>query len=116
MNNNVTASFRETFATVFNLGFRQGANDRAAAGVRTHKSEPDADAVSPKGPPPPNHLSQRFQNVWKNGYLTGYKIGASDDELASATIPGAHGMISRIGPDMLELMGFFQGEDGSESE
>ena len=39
---------------------------------------------------------------------TGYQIGASDTELASVDVPGAHGMVSEMNEQMLEIFGAFK--------
>jgi hypothetical protein len=89
---------------VFNLAFRRAANDRAAAGLKP-ASELRPEAI----PPAPDEWSHALeQRAWVEGYETGYKIGASDAELASVDVPGAHGMISGFGEDFLEMCGFFK--------
>ena len=45
----------------------------------------------------------------------GYKVGASDAELASVDIPGACGMISGFSEEFLEIFGFFNGTAASEN-
>jgi len=49
--------------------------------------------------------------AWDSGYAMGYQIGASDAELATVEIPGACGMISGLGEEILGLMGLFKMED-----
>jgi len=46
--------------------------------------------------------------AWTLGYATGYQIGASDSELASVDVPDAHGMISEMNEEMLEMVGAFK--------
>ena len=46
--------------------------------------------------------------AWTIGYATGYQIGASDPELASVDVPGAHGMLSEMSEQMLEKVGAFK--------
>jgi len=76
---------------VFNLGFRRGANDRAAAGIILSSERSPA----PNIPSPPAEFGDDIERkAWLEGYRVGYKCGASDAELASVEIPGAHGMIS----------------------
>jgi hypothetical protein len=38
----------------------------------------------------------------------GYQVGASDTQLASVDVPGAHGMVSGFGEPFLEMFGFFK--------
>lgn len=38
----------------------------------------------------------------------GYQVGASDAELASVDVPGAHGMVSGMSEQMLEMFGAFK--------
>jgi hypothetical protein len=38
----------------------------------------------------------------------GYQVGASDVELASVDVPGAHGMVSGMSEQMLEMFGAFK--------
>src|SRR5712664_1493453 len=94
---------RARLIQVFNLGFRRGANDRVAAGIA-----PSADLRPsvPALPPDCNGVSEHF--AWREGYETGYQLGASDGQLASVDVPGAHGMISGSGEEFLELFGFFR--------
>ena len=48
------------------------------------------------------------QIAWTVGYATGYQIGASDTELANVDAPGAHGMVSGMSEQMLEMVGAFK--------
>lgn len=94
---------RARLTCVFNLGFRRGANDRDTAGL-TPSSE-----LRPAVPPAPGECAQgNEQRAWTEGYETGYRLGASDAQLASVDVPGAHGMISGFGEEFLEMFGFFQ--------
>lgn len=61
---------------VFNLGFRRGANDRAAAGL-PYGPNPDWPSVVPDPPAECNG------DAWCSGYRMGYVIGAADCELLS---------------------------------
>ena len=90
---------------IFNLGFRRGANDRAAAGIKPTKET----SIPPAPPPPPEHDNDCDRKAWAEGHRTGYKIGASDAELASVDIPGAHGMISGFDEKFMEQFGLFKG-------
>jgi hypothetical protein len=96
---------------LFNLGFRRGANDRAGMGVTyAHKpGEPVRQAPEPPAPPP--DLSTTERKAWESGYGMGYQLGASDADLASVEVPGACGMISGLGPDILDMMGLFKTEE-----
>jgi len=38
----------------------------------------------------------------------GYQVGASDEDLASVDVPGAHGMVSSMSEQMLERAPSFQ--------
>ena len=91
---------------VFNLAFRRGANDRAATGLT-----PSAEAPPPANipPAPTEYADTGATKAWTEGYHAGYKCGASDAELASVDIPGAHGMISGFDQDFLEQYGFLKG-------
>jgi hypothetical protein len=89
---------------VFNLGFRRGANDRAAIGLA-----PGPDNHPPTETPPADIecCSSKEQQTWNQGYDMGYRAGASDAELASTDIPGAHGMIRGFTQECLQMIGFF---------
>jgi len=90
---------------IFNRGFRLGANDRANRGLPLSRATP-----------PPSHIPDCPQGqgemsgdiAWTIGYATGYQIGASDTELASVDVPGAHGMLSEMSEQMLEKVGAFK--------
>jgi hypothetical protein len=98
---------RAQLTAVFNLGFRRGANDRAAGGlVITRTETPPPPAQIPA--PPADCSSPLDQKAWKEGYSMGYTMGSSDAELASVTEPAAHGMVSTLEQEMLELFGVFK--------
>src|SRR5437588_118838 len=102
----------EKFTRLFNRGFRRGANDRTAAGLQV------SELVKRPGslPPADEHcIGTRESEAWQEGYLMGYKVGASDAELASVDIPGACGMISGFSEEFLEIFGFFTGTAASEN-
>lgn len=98
---------RAELTSVFNQGFRRGANDRASAGLVISRTET---------PPPPAHIppapaeydTPLDQKAWKEGYSMGYTMGSSDDELASISEPTSHGMVATLDPEMLELFGVFK--------
>jgi hypothetical protein len=98
---------RVQLTSVFNQGFRRGANDRAGAGLVISRTET---------PPPPAHIpappeecvAPLDQQAWKEGYSMGYTMGSSDDELASITEPAAQGMVAALDQEMLELFGVFK--------
>jgi len=89
---------------VYNLAFRRGANERDAAGL-TPTSELRPQAV----PPLPADCSTGLEaHAWREGYEMGYQVGASDAQLESVAVPGAHGMVSGFGEPFLEMFGFFK--------
>ena len=65
---------------MFNLGFRRGANNRAAAGL-PYSSSTDSPSVIPE--PPTECSSAAERDSWRSGYRMGYVIGAADSELLS---------------------------------
>lgn len=98
---------RAQVTAVFNLGFRRGANDRAAAGLvisRTQTPPPPASV-----PEPPADLTAAIeQSAWREGYSMGYTMGSSDAELEVAAQPAADGTVNTLDPEMLELFGVFK--------
>lgn len=91
--------------TIFNRGFRLGANDRANQGL------PLSRTTQPPGniPDYPASCSDTSEQIaWSVGYATGYQVGASDTELAAVDVPGAHGMVSEMSEQMLEKIGAFE--------
>ena len=98
---------RVQLTSVFNQGFRRGANDRAAAGLVLSRTEtPAPPALIPV--PPAAHVSALEQQAWKEGYSMGYTMGCSDAELANVSDPGGQGMVASLEEDMLELFGVFK--------
>jgi hypothetical protein len=63
---------------VYNLGFRRGANERAAAGLPYFADTP-APSLIPDAPA--ECSSQAGKELWSNGYKMGYVIGAADCEM-----------------------------------
>ena len=95
---------------IFNRGFRRGANDRATKGLPlSRETQPPTDIPDC----PQAHDDASGQIAWTVGYATGYQIGASDAELASVDVPGAHGMVSEMSEEMLEMVGAFEKMNGS---
>ncbi len=90
---------------IFNRGFRLGANDRAANGSQL-SGERQPPSQIPSLPAECGARSE--QTAWREGYSMGYQLGASDAELASVDLPGAHGMISDMSQQMLEMFGAFK--------
>src|SRR5690242_16121284 len=90
---------------IFNHGFRRGANDRAASG-----SQLSGERQSPSQIPslPGEYGARSEQTAWTEGYSMGFQVGASDAELASVDVPGAHGMVSGMSEQMLEMFGAFK--------
>ena len=69
------------------------------------------DLEIPTAIPEPDHPLRGFEHgAWRKGYMTGFRTGASDAELASVDVPGAHGMISGFTDQFLEQFGFFAKE------
>lgn len=96
-------NFKSKYTEVFNRAFRRGANERAAFGLR-----PSPDLQAPVNvPQPASQLKGLEDDAWQKGFTMGFQIGASDRELASVEIPGAHGMISGFSEEILEQFGFF---------
>jgi hypothetical protein len=92
-------------AEVFNVAFRRGANDRAAAGFAPSGEAPSLADIPPV---PAEHADTMTAKAWVAGYRAGYGCGASEAELASVDIPGAHGMISGFDQEFLERYGFLK--------
>jgi hypothetical protein len=90
---------------IYNQGFRRGANDRAAGG-----SPSSGERKPPSQIPslPAECVSRSERTAWTEGYSMGYQVGASDAELASVEVPGAHGMVSGMSEQMLEMCGAFK--------
>jgi|SRR5882724_11545390 len=96
-------SFKSKYTEIFNRAFRRGANERAAFGLR-----PAPDLKPPLNVPQPGlPLKGLEDDAWPKGFTMGFQIGASDKELASVEVPGAHGMISGFSEEFLEQFGFF---------
>ena len=96
---------------VFNLGFRQGAGDRAAAGmVLSHTETPPPPAKVPA--PPAEFTIPIEQRAWQEGYSMGYTMGSSQAEIAAAKNPGASGMVEALEQEMVEMFGVFKRLNG----
>ena len=95
---------RARLTQVYNLAFRRGANERDAAGL-TPSSELRPQTVPP---PPADCSASPEEHAWREGYEMGYQVGASDAQLATVDVPGAHGMVSGFGEPFLEMFGFFK--------
>ena len=92
---------------VFNQGFRCGADDRAAAGlVISRTTTPPPPAHVPH--PPAECTSFLEQKAWQEGYSMGFTMGASSSELAAESNPAAHGMVSALNQEMVEMFGVFK--------
>ena len=98
---------RAQVTSVFNLGFRCGANDRAAAGLVLSRTETPAPPAHIPAPPA-EHVARLDQQAWREGYSMGYTMGSSDNELAGVSDPAAQGMVATLEEDMLELFGVFK--------
>jgi len=98
--------------TVFNLGFRQGASDRAAAGmVLSHTETPPPPA---KVPAAPTEITVPIeQRAWQEGYTMGFTMGSSAAEIAEAKNPGASGMVEVLEQEMVEMFGVFKRLSGA---
>src|SRR3989442_670788 len=93
------------FTEIFNRGFRRGANDRAAGGSPlSGERQPPTQIPALRT----EIVSRSEQTAWTDGYSMGYQVGASDAELASVDVPGAHGMVSGMSEQMLEMFGAFK--------
>lgn len=90
---------------IFNRAFRRGANDRALSGSPLSAEQPPPLQI-PSSPPECRARSEQI--AWTEGYAIGYQVGASDSELARVDMPGAHGMISGMSEQMLEMFGVFK--------
>jgi hypothetical protein len=96
------------FTEIFNRAFRLGANDRAGGGLSlSGETQPPTQIPSP----PADCVVSSGQAAWTEGYTMGYRLGASDADLASVDVPGAHGMISGMSEQMLEMFGVFKDEN-----
>jgi hypothetical protein len=99
-------TFKSKYTEIFNRGFRRGANERAAFGLQV-----SADLKPPfRIPQPGAPLKGMELGAWEKGFEMGFRVGASDAELASVDIPGAHGLISGFSEEILEQFGFFAAE------
>lgn len=99
------ADYRSRYTEIFNRAFRRGANERAAFGLKASQ-----ELEAPQMIPQPSVPLNGYERVaWEQGFVTGFKVGASDAELASVDVPGAHGMISGFSQEFLEQFGFFAG-------
>lgn len=93
--------------TVFNLGFRQGANDREAAGmVLSHTETPPPPAKIPS--PPAIVTVPLEQRAWQEGYSMGFTMGSSAKELAAAKNPTASGLVGELTQEMVDMFGVFK--------
>jgi hypothetical protein len=100
-------TFKSKYTEVFNRAFRRGANERAAVGLR-----PSADLNPPLNiPEPVGPLKGAEYDAWQKGFAMGFRIGASDVELASVDVPGAHGLISGFSEEILGQFGFFAAQE-----
>ncbi|HLX68643.1 MAG TPA: hypothetical protein VKV04_03355 [Verrucomicrobiae bacterium] len=97
------ADYKSRYTEIFNRAFRRGANERAAFGL-----EVSQELQAPKTIPQPSVPLKGYEQVaWEQGFATGFKVGASDAELAGVDVPGAHGMISGFSQEFLGQFGFF---------
>ena len=89
---------------IFNRGFRRGANERAGSGLALSR-----ETQPPRQVPafPAECRTSSEQAAWSEGYTMGFQVGASDTELAGVDVPGAHGMVSVMSEQMLEMFGVF---------
>ncbi|MCE9525687.1 MAG: hypothetical protein K8R36_06495 [Planctomycetales bacterium] len=92
---------------VFNLGFRQGASDRAASGmVLTHSETPPPPAKVPAAPATIADAIE--QRAWQEGYSMGFTMGSSQAELAAAKNPASSGLVGELEQEMVEMFGVFK--------
>jgi hypothetical protein len=97
------ADYKNRYTEIFNRAFRRGANERTAFGLK-----PSPELQAPQTIPQPSVPLKGYEQVaWEQGFTTGFRVGASDAELASVDVPGAHGMISGFSQEFLEQFGFF---------
>lgn len=93
--------------TVFNLGFRQGASDRAASGmVLSHTETPPPPAKVPTAPAPISDPVE--QRAWQEGYSMGFTMGSSPAELAASANPANSGLVGELEQEMVEMFGVFK--------
>ncbi|MBC7853901.1 MAG: hypothetical protein IAF94_10725 [Pirellulaceae bacterium] len=98
---------KATLTAVFNLGFRQGASDREAAGmVLSHTETPPPPAKIPTAPT--GITVPLEQRAWQEGYSMGFTMGSSLAELAAAKNPAASGLVGELQQDMVEMFGVFK--------
>jgi hypothetical protein len=101
------SDYKSRYTEIFNRAFRRGANERAEFGLKASR-----ELQAPQTIPQPSVPLKGYERVaWEQGFTTGFRIGASDAELASVDAPGAHGMIVGFGQEFLEQFGFFAKED-----
>jgi hypothetical protein len=93
---------KSRYTQIFNRAFRRGANERAALGLaKSAKLQPPSSVPEPTLP-----LQGWDYDAWQKGFEVGFRIGASDAELAKSETPGAEGLISGFGEEFLEQCGF----------
>jgi len=102
-----SAMDKAKLTAVFNLGFRQGASDREAAGmVLSHTETPPPPA---KVPAAPTSITVPLeQRAWQEGYTMGFTMGSSQTELAAAKNPAASGLVGELEQEMVEMFGVFK--------
>ena len=102
-----SAMDKAKLTAVFNLGFRQGANDREAAGmVLSHTETPPPPAKVPVAPA--SITVPIEQRAWQEGYSMGYTMGSSPTELAATKNPASSGMVGELEQEMVEMFGVFK--------
>jgi len=102
-----SAMDKAKLTVVFNLGFRQGASDREAAGmVLSHTETPPPPAKVPAAPA--NITLPLEQRAWQEGYTMGFTMGSSQSELAAAKNPAASGLVGELEQEMVEMFGVFK--------